>query len=72
LLLSLQNEGVPGGKTMELKHVNVTVRMPKELHGWLKEYAEECGRSINNQVIQILKEKKREEECGKSDQRRSK
>lgn len=32
------------------------LRMPKELHVWIKAEAEKQGRSMNNLIVQLLRE----------------
>jgi predicted HicB family RNase H-like nuclease len=38
------------------------LRMPKDLHQWVKDMAEEQGRSMNNFVVHVLQSQRQSEE----------
>jgi hypothetical protein len=44
---------------MEKETMYITIRMSKELHAWLKDYAARKRRSINSQCLEILEEEQR-------------
>ncbi len=41
--------------------VRTQVRIPREISEWLKELAKDQSRSMNAQLVELLKQKKREQ-----------
>jgi predicted HicB family RNase H-like nuclease len=44
---------------MALNVTKITLRLPPELHVWLKRRAAEEGRSLNSEIVQRLKQRKK-------------
>lgn len=41
------------------KHISpFGLRMPPDLHGWVKEQAQQAGRSMNNWLVQVVRERR--------------
>lgn len=51
----LQNEGIMGIKQME-RQMKTAVRIPSDTHSWLRAYAQLNSRSMNKQLIVMLRE----------------
>ncbi|MBV6447071.1 Arc family DNA-binding protein [Nitrosomonas sp.] len=46
-------------------HLKVQLRLPLDVHQWLVKFAAENDRSMNSQMITILKERMREQSANK-------
>ena len=45
-----------------MMYVTFSIRLPEEMHRWLKEKAKRDRRSMNQEVIHLLEQLKRQEE----------
>ena len=45
-----------------MMYVTFSIRLPEEMHQWLKEKAKKDRRSMNQEVIHLLEQLKRQEE----------
>jgi hypothetical protein len=48
--------------TSTLEDVKFNLRLPKNLYEWLKVFADQQGRSINAQIVQLIKEERERRE----------
>jgi hypothetical protein len=50
---------------VSIAHHTVTIRMPVELFKWLEKYAATEHRSVNQQILKFIEDKKKEETATK-------
>lgn len=51
-------------KNQDAKGATLLLRLDPELHEWLKQYAKSNDRSVNSQVLNLLKKTKEQVEAG--------
>jgi len=49
-------------KSTKEKVRHYPLRVPESMAAWLAEYADDCGRSINKQMIEFIKRAQKEEQ----------